>query len=64
MRVTNDTESKRLMLKIERDLLAQSQLKVLLTEAASTVAGDRQNLRSVKSRLEPARRANRTRRRP
>jgi len=64
MGVTNDRESKRLVLKIERDLLAQSQLKVLLTEAASTVAGDRQNLRSVESRSKPARRAKRTRRRP
>jgi hypothetical protein len=42
---------KRLILQIERDLLAQAQLRILLAVADTTVAGDRQELRTVKARI-------------
>ena len=42
---------KRLILQIERDLQAQSQLRILLAVADTTIAGDRQELRTVKARL-------------
>jgi len=44
-------ELKRLILQIERDLLAQSQLRTLLTAANKTVAAHREKLRSVKARV-------------
>ena len=42
---------KRLILQIERDLIAQAQLRILLAVADTTVAGDRQELRTVKARI-------------
>jgi hypothetical protein len=42
---------KRLILQIERDLLAQAQLRILLAAADTTIAGDREELRSVKARI-------------
>ena len=41
----------RLILRIERDLLAQAQLRVLLAAADTSVAGHRQELRSLKARM-------------
>lgn len=41
----------RLILQIERDLLAQTHLRILLAAADTTIAGDRQELRTVKARL-------------
>ena len=48
---TDRSEFKRLMLQIERDLLAQAFLRERLTTAGHTVAGHRQELRTVKARL-------------
>jgi hypothetical protein len=56
---TDRTVFKRLILQIERDLLAQSQLKILLAAADTTIAGDREELRSVKARIGRAQRARR-----
>jgi hypothetical protein len=42
---------KRLILQIERDLLAQAQLRILLAAADTTIAGDQEELRTVKARL-------------
>ena len=42
---------KRLILQIERDLLAQAHLRILLGVADTTIAGDRQELRALKARL-------------
>lgn len=50
-------ELKRLILQIERDLLAQAQLRTLLTAADKTVATHRQKLRSVKARVKRTRHA-------
>ena len=49
-------ELKRLLLQIERDLLAQAQLRALLTAADKTVADHREKLRSVKARVKRPRR--------
>jgi hypothetical protein len=51
MAITDRVELKRLTLQIERDLLAQAQLRTLLTAADSTIADHRQNLRDVKTRI-------------
>jgi hypothetical protein len=48
---TDRTVFKRLILQIERDLLAQAQLRILLAAANTTIAGDREELRSVKARI-------------
>ena len=48
---TDRTVFKRLILQIERDLLAQAQLRILLAAADTTIAGDREELRSVKARI-------------
>lgn len=56
MPITDRAEFERLMLQIERDLLAQAQLRALLTVADKTVADDRQQLRTVKARLKRTRR--------
>jgi hypothetical protein len=42
-----DPEFRRLILLIERDLLAQANLRVLLTAANTTLAAHRQDLQSV-----------------
>jgi hypothetical protein len=45
------TPLQRLILQIERDLLAQAQLRALLTAADKTVGDNRQSLRTVKARI-------------
>jgi hypothetical protein len=49
------TEFKRLVLQIERDLAAQANLRALLTNAGTTVSGHREELRTVKARINRAR---------
>ena len=51
MAITDRAEFKRLILQIERDLLAQAQLRILVAAADTTIAGDREELRTVKARL-------------
>ena len=52
MAMTSDSvELKRLILQIERDLMARAQLRFLLDDADATVADHRQELRAVKARL-------------
>ena len=48
--MTDDAASKRLILQIERAVLAQVHLRVLVTAAGTTVAGYRQDLRNLKDR--------------
>ena len=55
MAITDYAELKQLMLQIERDLLAQSQLRTLLTAADASVAVRRQRLRLIKARIKRAR---------
>jgi hypothetical protein len=50
------TTFKRLILKIERDLLTQARLREQLTVADATVASNRQTLRNIKARIKRARR--------
>lgn len=45
----------RLLLQFERDLVAQAQLRTLLTAAEKAVAEDRQELRAVKARIKRTR---------
>jgi hypothetical protein len=59
MPITDRAEFKRLILQIERDLLAQSQLRRLLTAADVVIAGHRQKLRSVKARIKRTKRVKR-----
>ena len=56
---TDRAELKRLMLQIERDLLAQAQLRALLTAADKNVADNREKLRSAKARVKRPRRVKR-----
>jgi hypothetical protein len=51
MLTPDSAEFKRLILQIERDLLAQARLRTLLTTAGVTVAGHRRDLRTVEARL-------------
>ena len=55
MATNNRAEFRRLILKTERDLLTEAQLKALLTVAEATVADDRQTLRKIKARIKRAR---------
>jgi hypothetical protein len=55
MAATDFAELKQLMLQIERDLLAQSQLRTLLSAADATVAVRRQRLRVIRARIKRAR---------
>ena len=59
MPITDRAEFKRLILQIERDLLAQAQLRALLSAADNTIAGHRRKLRSVKARIKRTQRAKR-----
>jgi len=59
MAITDRAEFKRLILQIERDLLAQAQLRRLLSAADANVAGHRQKLRSVKARIKRTQRMKR-----
>jgi hypothetical protein len=54
MSTTDRTEFRRLVLQIERDLVAQANLRALLTTASTTVSGHRQELRSVQARIKRA----------
>jgi hypothetical protein len=49
------TELQRLILRIERDLVAQAQLRTLLRFADKAVANDRQELRTIKTRIKRTR---------
>jgi hypothetical protein len=49
------TELQRLILRTERDLVARAQLRTLLTVADKAVANDRQELRTIKSRIKRTR---------
>lgn len=51
MATTNRTEFERLILRIERDLLTESQLKALLTVAEVAIADDPKTLRAIKARI-------------
>jgi hypothetical protein len=55
MAITDFAELKQLMLQIERDLLAQSQLRTLLSAADAAIAVRRQRLRVIKARIKRAR---------
>ena len=59
MPITDRAEFKRLIRQIERDLLAQAQLRLLLTAADTTIADDRHRLRSVKARIKRTQRVKR-----
>ncbi len=48
-------ELRRLILQVERDLLAKARFRALLTAASDTVAGHREELRSVKAEMIRAR---------
>ena len=49
------TTFKRLILKIERDLLTQARLRAQLTVADATVASNRKTLRNIKARTKRTR---------
>jgi len=51
MSLTDRAEIKRLILRIQRDMLAQTQLRTLLIAADTTIADHRQTLRSIKARI-------------
>jgi hypothetical protein len=53
---TIDREFRRLILHIERDLMAQANLRALLAEGDTTLARHRQDLRAVTARMKRARR--------
>ena len=61
MAISDRAEFTRLILQIERDLLSQAQLRTLLTDAATTVAGHRRELRTIEARLKRTRPVNGTR---
>jgi hypothetical protein len=44
-------ERRKLILQLERDLMDQARLRLLLTGADATVAGRRHELRTVKARI-------------
>jgi hypothetical protein len=58
--MTDRAEFARLTLQIERDLVAQAQLRALLTVADTTVAGHRQDLRNLKARMRGSPKAGRS----
>jgi len=49
--MSDRTELRRLILQIERDVLAQASLRTLLARANAAVVGHRQDLRAVKARI-------------
>ncbi len=55
MDTNNRAEFRRLILKTERDLLTEDQLRALLTVAEATVADNRKTLRAIKARIKHAR---------
>jgi hypothetical protein len=58
MNRTNRSEFKRLILQIERDLLAETHLRTLLAAANTTLAGRRLELRAIESRIKRTRSVN------
>jgi hypothetical protein len=51
MPTTDPAEFERLMLQIERDLMAQAHLRMLLTAADSSVTNHLEQLQTVKARM-------------
>jgi len=51
MAIADRAEFKRLILQIQRDLLAQSHLRTLLLTAGTTVAGHKKELRTLQARI-------------
>jgi hypothetical protein len=51
MAPSDRAEFNRLILQIERDILAEANLRVLLTEARTVVGGHRRELQTVRARL-------------
>jgi hypothetical protein len=51
MPITDRAEFERLMLQIERDLMAQAHLRTLLTAADTSVTNHVQELQAVKARM-------------
>ena len=49
--VTDRAQLMRLVLRLERDVLAQAQLRALLATADVAVAGHRQEVRNLKARI-------------
>jgi predicted HAD superfamily phosphohydrolase YqeG len=49
--MTDRAQLTRLILQIERDVLARAQLKTLVTDADATIAGRRRDLRNLKTRM-------------
>jgi hypothetical protein len=62
MATTDRAEFKRLILQIERDLLAQAQLRALLTAADTAIADHRKKLRGIKARIKRTRAKKRAKR--
>jgi hypothetical protein len=58
MTTTDRDELTRLILQIERDLLSQAHLRMLLTEAGATVSDHRREPRTIEARLKRTRRVN------
>jgi hypothetical protein len=56
---TDDPELRRLTLQIERDLVAQSHLRILLTAAENTLAHHQHAIRTLNARVSRADRTNR-----
>lgn len=54
MPITDRAEFERLMLQIERDLMAQAHLRLLLTAADSSVTNHLEQLQAVKARMRRA----------
>jgi transcriptional antiterminator len=55
MATNSRAEFRRLMLKIERDLVALADLRAQLTTADETITSDRKTLRAVKARIKRTR---------
>jgi len=58
MAMTDRAEFRRLLLQVERDLVAQTHLKALCTNAGTIVARHRQELRTIEARITSRRRVN------
>jgi hypothetical protein len=56
--LTDFKETTRLILQIERDVLAQTHLSTLLISARATLAGHREELHAVQARITRTRSAN------
>jgi hypothetical protein len=54
MSTLNLAQRRRLILQLERDLVAQARLRTLLTDADATVASRRHDLQSVTARINRA----------